>query len=131
MTRWLIFVLAVWAMGMVAGCFAPQETPAPAADMATEVVARPDTTVQGGEDEAGTGELVGTTWQVGEFIATFYEPPDVLLKGGRINETHPEGVMGTYTIEDGIIEVGALDQSRVGTFDGARLVIDGIEGVKL
>ena len=74
----------------------------------------------------GTAEsLVGTTWRLEDYTITFHEPPEIHVAGGKIDEDHPEGVVGEYSVENGIIDISALDQGRSGTWDGQRLVIDG------
>jgi len=87
----------------------------------------------GGEamEEEAPNELVGTKWNVGEYEVEFKNNTTVLVKGGQINDLAPEGVEGAYTLEDGRIEVEVLGETRVGTWDGEKLVVDGAEGTKI
>ena len=83
--------------------------------------------------EPGTEEqLIGTVWRLEEFHLTFQEPPDVVIRGEIIEQEGYDEVTGVYTVdEDGIIRVSALNESRVGTWDGENLIIDGITGEPL
>ena len=77
--------------------------------------------------------LAGTTWRFEDVTITFKAPPDLLIRDQQVGNVE---VPGTYTV-DGVaragrhlIEVTALDMTRAGIWDGSRLVIDGITGVR-
>ena len=83
------------------------------------------------EEQKAAQALMGTTWLIGEFTVAFKEPPEVFVKGGPLAESWPDGVTGEYTFEKGIVEVTALDETRMGTWDGANLVVDGLKAKRL
>ena len=70
-------------------------------------------------------DLVGTVWVYDGMTITFMDDSKLLLKGGVVEDVAPEGLDGTYTLKDGIIEVSALDITKSGTFDGKTMVVDG------
>jgi len=81
-------------------------------------------------EERGTvDELIGTTWRVEDYTVTFLEPPVCRVKGGDIEEIAPDGVKGHYALEDGILEVSAMDETRQAHWYGDRLAVDGVDAV--
>jgi len=79
-------------------------------------------------DAGEAAGLVGTTWEIGPYVLEFREPPEVQISGDAV--PIPGGVKGQYSVKDGVIEVGAVGQSKAGTWDGTTLVMDGVEGTK-
>lgn len=80
-------------------------------------------------------KLVGTSWKLDEIEAAFIDGSKVKLKGGPIKDFMPQGLDAKYTYErdpsgNGLITVSALGQSKKGTWDGEKLVMDGTAGVK-
>lgn len=73
--------------------------------------------------------LAGTQWQLDDIVVSFKQPPDLEVSGGGV----PEGatLSGTYTVRDGIIEITVLNRSRAGTWDGRKMVVDGVDGVRI
>ncbi len=95
-----------------------------------------------GEEEAGPPEdftpgeidqLVDTVWRFEEFEVAFQEPPDVIVRGEPIrSELGLEEVTGAYTLdEEGFIEISAVNEIRMGTWDGDELIVDGITGERI
>jgi hypothetical protein len=84
----------------------------------------PDTAVQPAAPAAGA-TLVGSTWKIGEFMATFKDETTVSLKGGALASIAPNGLDAKYTLADGKVEVNAMGMTKTGTFDGTALIIDG------
>ena len=72
--------------------------------------------------------LHGTGWYLDDFFVMFEAPDKVKLMTIRVDVVTTVG--GTYTVKDGIIEVTVLQQIRAGTWDGSRLVIDGMVGIR-
>lgn len=72
-------------------------------------------------------DLVGTVWAYDGMTITFTDDSKLLLKGGVVDDVAPEGLEGTYTLENGIIEVSAhtVGITKSGTFDGTTMVVDG------
>ena len=81
-------------------------------------------TVTAGADDNG---LVGTVWAMEDMTITFNEAPNFHVKGGMAGD----GVNGTYSIEDEIVNVKIADLELGGTWDGANLVVDGKVGEKI
>jgi len=80
-------------------------------------------------------KLVGTSWKLGEIEAAFTDGSKVKLKGGPLKDIMPQGLDAKYTYErdpsgNGLITVSALGQTKKGTWDGEKLVMDGTAGVK-
>jgi len=75
-------------------------------------------------------KLIGTTWMVGDFQATFQDAKTVLVKGGDLAALYPNGYPATYTFENGTLEVTVMDQKTAATWDGEKLVVDGVEAVR-
>lgn len=74
--------------------------------------------------------LHGTTWRFDDFSATFDAPDVLTLHDFGSNAALPERLPGTFTVQDEFIEVNVLDKTRAGVWDGSRLVIDGMVGVR-
>ncbi|NIA14617.1 MAG: hypothetical protein GWP08_11105 [Nitrospiraceae bacterium] len=70
-------------------------------------------------------DLVGTVWSYDGMTITFKDDSNLLLKGGVVDGVAPEGLEGTYSLKDGIIEVNAMNITKTGTFDGKTMVVDG------
>jgi len=70
-------------------------------------------------------KLIGTEWMVGDYHVAFKDAETVRVKGGPLATLAPNGLDATYKLEDGIIEVQAMGQTRTGTWDGEELVVDG------
>lgn len=73
-------------------------------------------------------DLAGTTWEVEGYVLAFEDPPDVHISGEAV--PFPGGVDGEFSVENGIIRVGALGRYERGTWDGTVLVFEGMEAVK-
>jgi hypothetical protein len=73
--------------------------------------------------------IAGTSWKLEELTLTFKTPPLVEVRGGSI----PGGqtLRGAYAVYSGIIEISLMDRARAGIWDGRRLIIDGIDGVRV
>ena len=52
------------------------------------------------------------------------------LNGGAVESLFPGGTEVPYTLTDSAISVELLGTTYGGTWDGAKLVIDGVEAVK-
>lgn len=52
------------------------------------------------------------------------------MKGGAIASLAPEGTEAPYKVTDGVLEVELMGKTHSGTWDGAKLVIEGAEAVK-
>ncbi|MBI4556723.1 MAG: hypothetical protein HY706_04000 [Candidatus Hydrogenedentes bacterium] len=76
---------------------------------------------------AGANDLLNTTWKIDEYVITFKNAPVIHIKGGILGDT---GMEGTYKFENGVVEVSALGQTKTGTWNGGKLVIDGVDGIK-
>jgi len=83
------------------------------------------------EAQQAAEALVGTTWLAGDFTVTFHEPPEILIEGGPLQETDPEGIIGHYTFENGLVTVTAQGETRTGSWDGERLIVDGLQAKPL
>ncbi len=75
-------------------------------------------------------KLIGTAWTVGDFEIAFQDAAGILLKGGPLKDIAPNGLKGQYTYKDGAVTITAMGQSKTGTWDGEKLVIDGKDGFK-
>lgn len=61
-----------------------------------------------------------------------FKPNGVLMvSGGAIAQIAPSGLEGTYKLENGKVQISAMGETRDGTFDGTKLVIDGAEAAKV
>lgn len=103
---------------------APAATPAPAP--APEAAPAPEKA----EPAVVGATLVGSTWKIGEFTATFKDDTTVSLKGGPLAAIAPNGLDAKYTLADGKVTVSAMGQTKSGTFDGTNLIIDGDTAVR-
>ncbi len=61
---------------------------------------------------------------------TFVNDKEVMVKGGKAATVAPNGLMATYTVDKGMVEVSALGKIYAGTWDGSNLVVDGQVGVR-
>jgi hypothetical protein len=75
-------------------------------------------------------KLIGTSWQLGDFLVTFQDSGNVVIKGKPVEQIAPSGLPGKYSLNNGIIEISAMGQSKSGTWDGEKLVVDGMVGKK-
>ncbi len=127
MTRhWLITIgcmvlLALSACSKSSSTAAPPETPAPQAQAVESVQAQPES--------QDTASLAGTSWQWGDYEVTFKDATSFHIQGGELRDMAPDGVAGTYAIEDGDVGTKALtftvlDQIKTGTWDGENLVVE-------
>ena len=118
-------------------------TPAPPATVpsppAVETATAP--AAETGEEEAGEksmteldplhAKLVGTAWMLGDIHVQFLDAEKVMLKGGPLNALAPNGLTAKYSYKDGLVEVSAIGQTKTGTWDGEKLVVDGTVGKKM
>ena len=105
---------------------APEETPAAGLSAPGEApAAAPEAAPAAG----GTGSLVGTKWQLGDFTVEFQDESNVLVKGGQIATLMPDGAKGEYKVEDGKFSVSILGMTKSGTWDGKKLVVDDTEAI--
>jgi len=75
---------------------------------------------------ADASSLMGTTWEIGDYVLNFREPPNVHISGEAV--PLPGGVMGDYKVEGNRIEISAVGKTYAGFWDGEHLVVDGVEG---
>ncbi len=75
-------------------------------------------------DSAPAG-LPGTTWEFDDFYVTFVSNFEVKIHGDDKQDVLAEG---TYSIVDGFIEIALDDRVRAGSWDGERLMVDGMVG---
>lgn len=80
--------------------------------------------------DANHQKLVGTHWTVGDFDVTVVDTGTMLIKGGPIAQSAPNGLKARYSYENGIIKVMAMGTAKTGTWDGEKLVVDGKDGVR-
>jgi len=127
MKKWFALSLALGCALVPAACSNPGGDSKPKAKerVTATVMQRPEVPPD------ADNSLSGTVWRFEEFTVSFKDQPDMHVKGGPIDDVDLEGVDGFYTLKDGRIEVSALEQTKVGLWDGEKLVIDGITGEKL
>lgn len=116
-------LLCMISVVFLAGCSQPADKEAGTPDAAPDSGARPQQT-----DAAAAEGLPGTKWEIGPYVLEFKDPPDVHISGEGVPV--PNGVNGSYAVKDGQITVSAAGESHKGTWDGASLVIDGVNGKK-
>ena len=80
-------------------------------------------------------KLVGTSWALGDYTATFVDDTKVKVKGGQIALLSPEGLEAPYSFEKGAdgkgtLKISLLGENKTGTWDGAELIIDGNPATK-
>ncbi len=75
--------------------------------------------------DTGPAALPGSTWEFDDFYLTFVSDSVVKLHGEDERDIIAEG---TYSMVDGFIEVALDDRVRAGTWDGKRLMVDGMIG---
>ncbi|HPO13858.1 MAG TPA: hypothetical protein PLI09_10470 [Candidatus Hydrogenedentes bacterium] len=108
---------------------APAASPAPTAAPGAPGTAPAAATVAAPTDP-NHQKLIGTRWMVGDFNVTFMDAQTVMVKGGPLAQTAPNGLQAKYSYENGILKVIAMGQAKTGTWDGTKLVVDGKEGVR-
>jgi hypothetical protein len=148
MKKVLVTVLAGIFIVTMAGCGGPKEEAAPAgpgteeqaapapsqppaappAEEAPAAPAEESAEAAPAAEEGGTG-LVGTKWKLDEYVIEFQDDTQVLVKGGQIATLMPDGATGEYKIEDGKFSVSILGMTKSGTWDGDKLVVDGVEAI--
>lgn len=121
------FVLAGCGGGDTETAAPATSAPAPAEPPATEPVVAPEPEPA----PAAAGSIAGTSWKIDEFEIAFKEDGAMVIKGGPLAAIMPNGAPGTYKIEGGQIEVSAVGQTKRGTWDGEKLIVDGIEAEKV
>lgn len=52
------------------------------------------------------------------------------LKGGALESFAPDGMEVDYKVTDGVVEVELMGTTYAGTWNGAKLVVDGTEAIK-
>ena len=52
------------------------------------------------------------------------------LKGGPVEALFPDGTKVPYSLTDGVIKVELMGTTYAGSWDGAKLVVDGTEATK-
>lgn len=108
------------------GSSLPVEETAPPVDGAvTDTAPVEDSASAGGGD--AHAKLVGTKWQAGEFELNFTDKEKVMIKGGPLAAIAPDGLEATYTFDGTVLQVTAMGQTKTGTWDGTKLVLDGAE----
>ncbi len=149
MKKWMCFSVVVMMVITLGACggkkceesktpaAAPAVTPqapAPTAPAASTPAAVPGTVPAAAAVAAPTDplhqKLVGTHWMVGDFDVTFQDAQTLMVKGGPLAQTAPNGLAAKYSYENGILKVIAMGQAKTGTWDGTKLVVDGKEGVR-
>jgi hypothetical protein len=68
--------------------------------------------------------LAGTSWTWQNFLISFTDEKNALVRGPAVVSSYPTGLDATYTLKDSVVEVHALDEIRKGTFDGQKLIIE-------
>lgn len=136
----LVSVVMLLALGLSA-CGGKSEEPAPAS--AKPQAATPPAPPAGASPAAPAAELaesasdplhqklIDSAWTIGDFQIRFLDAAGILLKGGPLKDIAPNGLKGQYTYKDGVVTISAMGQTKTGTWDGEKLVIDGKEGVKI
>lgn len=116
----------------------PAPVPVPAAPVeATEAAATTESAVEETAEEAPQPvdalheKLVGTSWMLSDIHVQFLDAKKVVMKGGPINALAPNGITADYSYKEGIVEVTALGQTKSGTWDGEKLVVDGRVGKRI
>ncbi|MCP4641648.1 MAG: hypothetical protein GY851_14490 [bacterium] len=67
--------------------------------------------------------LAGTDWLWDGLTVSFSDAANLRI----VHEKRaPDGIPGTFTVEDRVIEVSVIGRIRAGYWDGTRLVIDGV-----
>ena len=132
MKRWTVWlVIFAVAVGLTACSKRKEEPKAPApATAPAPAVAPAPTVAPAAGSTAQTPTLAGTTWLYDGITVVFRDETALLLKGGMITELAPNGLEGTYTLENGVMKAQVMDQTVSGTFDGASLVVDGKPAVR-
>jgi len=69
--------------------------------------------------------LPGTTWELDDFYITFVSESALNICDEIGQEVIAEG---TYTVAGGVIEVAIGGRVRAGSWDGERLLVDGMVG---
>ncbi len=115
---------------------APPPVPSPPAEETATAPA-----AETGEEEAGEEapkavdplheKLIGTAWMLGDVHVQFLDAEKVVLKGGPLNALAPNGLTANYSYKDGLVEVSAIGQTKTGTWDGEKLVVDGTVGKRM
>lgn len=101
--------------------------PAPAAAPAAEAAPVADGAVDG-----QLQKLVGTKWKWTDFDLHFKDEKTVSLNGGPLTMiTGGKGLDATFSYVGGKLEVTAMGQTKVGTWDGEALVVDGSAATKV
>lgn len=103
--------------------------PAPAAPAATAPAATAPATAPAAPaapTASGDSPLVGTNWVLDDYKVTFKDATTFSLKIGQM----PQGIDGTYTLKDGVLEIKAMGMTKKGTFDGTKLTVDGKEATR-
>lgn len=70
-------------------------------------------------------ELLGTTWKFDDFYISFVSESAINFHGEDAQDIFGEG---TYSIIEGFIEVTMDERVRAGSWNGERLIIDGMVG---
>lgn len=108
---------------------APEPAPAPAADAVpapTPDGAATPAAEAPASDDARLQALIGTKWKFEDFDIHFKDAETVHLNGGPLTMiTAGKGLDATYQYEDGAITITAMGQTKTGTWDGEKLVVDG------
>lgn len=81
------------------------------------------------EAPAGGDGLTGTKWTHNGISMEFKEGNKVQLSGGPLATVAPDGHEANYTLADGALSVEVFGQVYNGTWDGTKLVVDGVEAV--
>ena len=77
-------------------------------------------------DAGSVDELIGTKWAIDDFVLEFREGGEVHVSGDGV--PIPGGVLGEYSVTEGVVEVSAAGQTHRGIWDGERLEMSGFEG---
>lgn len=114
----------------------PVVPPAPATAPAAEAPKQVDGSVNPAPAAAeavdpAVQKLVGTTWAMPDGVEfTFKDSNTALAKGGMIAAISPNGLPVTFTYKDGKIEFSAMGRTKVGTWDGEKLIVEGAPATK-
>jgi hypothetical protein len=69
-------------------------------------------------------ELVGHAWQSGEHLFIFQKGGNVLVRGGQIQESMPNGAPSRYELDGEQLELEVLGLHYSGTWNAQQLIIN-------
>ena len=85
---------------------------------------RPNTVLKAPLPATAEG-LSHSTWKLDDIVLEFGTPPELTITGKGTPFGKP--LKGSYTVQNGIVEITALGHTRAGTWNGRAMVIDGMD----